>query len=344
MEEKVGTIGACAARTRGATPAWFSAFQVGFFNLKLNLKCVVVEQHPMPNEQLRAAALAAALVCAQPIRPATAVLSSSVPPARDAARDAALHLSAALRAAGASRFAAAAPAPAPAPAPVAAAASRRRARAASAEPAGLPAPLLPAGVLDGGTLGGLGAPPAAPVALLHGVGAPPPPAAAPLASGSTAPLLRERRDGGGARAAPARGWFDLPTPALTDDLKRELAVLRNRAFLDPKRHYKTAREDRERALTAFSVGTVVEAPAERRARLSARERKPTMVDALLSDEVFGAYAARTMAQVHARGRGASVAAYKAKKIAAGAEWKKRRGEFAKAHAGKRGGGRARPRY
>jgi hypothetical protein len=123
-------------------------------------------------------------------------------------------------------------------------------------------------------------------------------------------------------------------------------VLRNRAFLDPKRHYKTAREDRERALTSFSVGTVVEAAAEKRARLTARERKPTMVDALLEDGVFGAYAERTMAAVHARGRGASAAAYKAKKIAAGAEWKQRRAAYKKAHGGGGGGGggRFRPRY
>jgi hypothetical protein len=281
-------------------------------------------------QRLRAAALAAASLVSQPLHPGAALLSSAPPPSR------AVRVAAALRAGDASRFAA------PPPAPPAGGAGRRRARAASQgpAPAGHPAPRLPAGCRVGRTLGALGAPAAAPSLLARafcgGVGsaAPPP---APLASGATAPLLR-----GAPRAAPpARGWFDLPTPVLTDDLKRELAVLRNRAFLDPKRHYKTAREDRERALTAFSVGTVVEAPAEKRARLSARERKPTMVDALLADGVFGAYAERTMAQVHARGRGASAAAYKAKKIAAGADWKKRRSEFKAQH---KGGGRARPRY
>ena len=37
-----------------------------------------------------------------------------------------------------------------------------------------------------------------------------------------------------------RGWFDMPAPQLTEELKNDLKLLRMRNALDPTRHYKTA--------------------------------------------------------------------------------------------------------
>lgn len=38
------------------------------------------------------------------------------------------------------------------------------------------------------------------------------------------------------------GWFDLPATELTEELKQDFRLLRNRAYLDPKHFYKRERE------------------------------------------------------------------------------------------------------
>jgi hypothetical protein len=83
-----------------------------------------------------------------------------------------------------------------------------------------------------------------------------------------------------------------------------LQVVRHRGYLDPKRHYKTAREDRAAKLPKyFAFGTVQEAPSERfSARLTNAERQPSLVAALLADDAFQRYAKKNMAEVHAKGR------------------------------------------
>lgn len=35
-----------------------------------------------------------------------------------------------------------------------------------------------------------------------------------------------------------RNWFDMPAPEMTQELQRDLNILRMRHVLDPKRHYK----------------------------------------------------------------------------------------------------------
>jgi hypothetical protein len=35
-----------------------------------------------------------------------------------------------------------------------------------------------------------------------------------------------------------KNWFDMPAPEMTEELKRDLNILRMRNVLDPKRHYK----------------------------------------------------------------------------------------------------------
>jgi hypothetical protein len=55
-------------------------------------------------------------------------------------------------------------------------------------------------------------------------------------------------------------WFDLPATPITDEVKRDLRLLRLRGALDPKRHYKTW--DRTKFPTHFRIGTVVEDAAD----------------------------------------------------------------------------------
>lgn len=131
-----------------------------------------------------------------------------------------------------------------------------------------------------------------------------------------------------------RGWFEIAVPELTTDVRRELAIVRNRTFLDPKRHYKTAKEDRDMPKT-FAIGTYVAATGERSAPREARAPKaPTLVNALLGDGGFKAYAGRTMRTVRDRAEGGGVVAYQVKKALAGADWKKRRADYVKEHGKK----------
>ena len=55
-------------------------------------------------------------------------------------------------------------------------------------------------------------------------------------------------------------WHELPTTVITDEMKRDLRLLRLRGAMDPKRFYKRA--EKGRFASKFAVGTVVEGPAE----------------------------------------------------------------------------------
>jgi hypothetical protein len=63
-----------------------------------------------------------------------------------------------------------------------------------------------------------------------------------------------------ARACPRRGWFDLPAQQITDEVKRDLRLLRLRGAMDPQRFYKSL--DDTKFPKYFQLGTVVETPAD----------------------------------------------------------------------------------
>ncbi|KAI8993565.1 Fcf2 pre-rRNA processing-domain-containing protein [Pilobolus umbonatus] len=80
-----------------------------------------------------------------------------------------------------------------------------------------------------------------------------------------------------------KGWFDMPKPEMTDELKRDLQVLKMRHVLDRKRHYK--KMGKKADPTYFQVGTIIESPTEFfSARMTRKERKGTIVDELLANE------------------------------------------------------------
>ncbi|CAM9276139.1 unnamed protein product [Choristocarpus tenellus] len=77
---------------------------------------------------------------------------------------------------------------------------------------------------------------------------------------------------------------------MTDELKRDLKVIRMRNYLDPKRFYKSA----DATSKFVQVGTVKDGPMDRPSgRLTKKQRKQTLVDELLvGDEKFRDYSKR----------------------------------------------------
>ena len=55
-------------------------------------------------------------------------------------------------------------------------------------------------------------------------------------------------------------WYNLPAPQMTDEVKRDLRLLKLRGVMDPKRFYKSA--DQTNFPKYFQFGTVVEGPTE----------------------------------------------------------------------------------
>jgi len=94
-----------------------------------------------------------------------------------------------------------------------------------------------------------------------------------------------------------KGWFDMPAPSITPELKKDLEILQLRHVMDPKRHFKRA--GKSKALPRyFQVGTVVEPPSEfYSGRLTKRERKTTLVDELLSDQSHKSYRKRKVREI-----------------------------------------------
>jgi hypothetical protein len=93
-------------------------------------------------------------------------------------------------------------------------------------------------------------------------------------------------------------WFGMPASELTDEMKRDLRVLKMRDSLDPKRFYKKS----ESSLNPeyIQVGTVIEGAAEfYSARIPKGKRKQTIVDELLADKNFREYSKRKVDNIQA---------------------------------------------
>lgn len=76
-------------------------------------------------------------------------------------------------------------------------------------------------------------------------------------------------------------WFEMSKPVITPQMKRDLAIIKNRAALDPKRHY---RKEKWKIPERFSVGTIIEGTGEfYSSRLKNSQRKGTILDTLMAD-------------------------------------------------------------
>ncbi|CEF65481.1 Deoxynucleotidyltransferase terminal-interacting protein 2 [Strongyloides ratti] len=79
-----------------------------------------------------------------------------------------------------------------------------------------------------------------------------------------------------------KGWFDMKSPEMTDEIRRDLEVIQMRGAIDPKAHYK--KNASKELPKHFQIGTVIETKADfYSSRLTNKERKRTIVDELLAE-------------------------------------------------------------
>lgn len=99
------------------------------------------------------------------------------------------------------------------------------------------------------------------------------------------------------------GWFNLPAPEVTKELKNDLQILKMRSVLDPKHFYK--KNDMESLPKYFQVGKVMDSSLDHvNERLTRKQRKRTMVDELLADSEFQKYNKKKYKEIIAEKRNA----------------------------------------
>ncbi|XP_028407739.1 rRNA-processing protein fcf2-like [Dendronephthya gigantea] len=109
--------------------------------------------------------------------------------------------------------------------------------------------------------------------------------------------MKKQRKNDRERSA-GQNWFNMPAPEMTQELRRDLNILRMRNVLDPKRHYK--KNSSKKLPKYFQLGTVVSSAAEfYSSRLPKRERKKTIVESLLADAEFRRYNKRKFFEIQA---------------------------------------------
>mmetsp|Transcript_7280 Transcript_7280/g.8345 ORF Transcript_7280/g.8345 Transcript_7280/m.8345 type:complete len:189 (-) Transcript_7280:139-705(-) len=93
-----------------------------------------------------------------------------------------------------------------------------------------------------------------------------------------------------------RDWFEIKTPALTQELKEDLRALQLRNYMDPKRFYKA--NDSKKLPKVFQVGTIIAGAADDRfSRLTRKERKTRFVDEILADQRITSYSKRVFREI-----------------------------------------------
>lgn len=80
------------------------------------------------------------------------------------------------------------------------------------------------------------------------------------------------------------GWFNMKATPMTEEVERDLALIRNRNYLDPKRFYKSADKPKSNAKGVLQSGTVIEGPTEfYSSRLTKKQRRTNLVDEIMAD-------------------------------------------------------------
>jgi hypothetical protein len=87
-----------------------------------------------------------------------------------------------------------------------------------------------------------------------------------------------------------KGWFGMMSCEITDQVKSDLQVIRNRTYLNPKKFYKKADAF---GSSHLQVGTVIEGSAEfYSSRLTNKERRTTLTQEIMADPEIASYAKR----------------------------------------------------
>jgi hypothetical protein len=94
-----------------------------------------------------------------------------------------------------------------------------------------------------------------------------------------------------------RNWFGMTPTPMSDSLKTDLTLIRNRNYLDPKKFYKSADSFDGKVL---QLGTVIEGPSEfYSSRLVKRERRQNFTEEIMADAGVANYAKRKFGEVQA---------------------------------------------
>lgn len=94
-----------------------------------------------------------------------------------------------------------------------------------------------------------------------------------------------------------KDWFTMPKPSdhMKKQLQRDLLLIKHRAALDPKRHYK---KDKWQVPDRFSVGTIIEDKTEFfSSRLTNKQRKSTILESLMTDDQTNKYFKRKYSEI-----------------------------------------------
>ncbi|KAJ1398330.1 Reticulon [Sesbania bispinosa] len=95
-----------------------------------------------------------------------------------------------------------------------------------------------------------------------------------------------------------KNWFNLPAQTITPELQKDLKLLKLRAAMDPKRHYKKGDSKSKTLPKYFQMGTVLDSPLDYYSgRLTKKERKTTLADELLSDQNLAVYRKRKVREI-----------------------------------------------
>jgi hypothetical protein len=106
-----------------------------------------------------------------------------------------------------------------------------------------------------------------------------------------------RRGAAAADATAGPGWFDMAPTPMTQQLKTDLSIIRNRGYLDPRKFYKSADDFDGKVL---QVGTVIEGSAEfYSSRLTNRERRANLTEEVMADAGVAGYAKRKYRDIQA---------------------------------------------
>ena len=130
-----------------------------------------------------------------------------------------------------------------------------------------------------------------------------------FSSSSTHQSSTTRKRSGGADNNPSTsgsGWFNMIPSPMSSQLKTDLAIIRNRNYLDPKKFYKTADSFDGKVL---QLGTVIEGSNEYyTSRLTKKERRMNLTDEVMADRTVTEYAKRKYRELQAEkdvGKGSS---------------------------------------
>lgn len=93
-------------------------------------------------------------------------------------------------------------------------------------------------------------------------------------------------------------WFNMKQPEMTDSVKRDLAIIKQRSALDPKRHYKKEKWETPKY---FQMGTIIEGNTEYySARMNRRDRGKNIADEILHDKDSQKYFKRKYSEIQAQ--------------------------------------------